>query len=814
MSLTSRISPRIWSVVPILACAFLVWVSVKRIERVEYVSQLAGRAEAVDAVDPKSLTGYAHGQRELIVPERNERSFDLIAQTQQMFARDEWRVRRVEYDNAPFGREVNATSPARWWLGLVATIDHAFSGRPIGLSVELAALFSNPILHGLLLVGATIFVAWRFGIFAAALLSVGLVALFPLAGGFLPGVPDDHALARSVGFFSVLILIAGIGDDLRRNRWFAVAGILGGLGLWTDVSTQVPIIGGILFGGLIAAWITRKYRNGESRELELAASWRVWAVSGATTTLVAYLVEYAPGHLGSWNLEWIHPLYGLAWLGGGLLLAQLTTWISGEKKSGRARGIGVVILGGLAIASVPLALKLTSSPGFLMLDLSAVRLSDQPGGVVATSFWAWLTRDGFNAKICATVLPLLMLGPAGWMMMRRSTTPYCRTSLAIALGHVVLALGFASQRLSWWSGCDGALLVLMVAVFARNGASATKSTRWLSAAVITLCAIPGIVQLLPQKSADATMKLTRMEAEELVERHLAHWLAKRAGDDAATIFAPPHQSTTLAFYGGLRGLGTFAAENRAGFGVTLNITGANTMDEARAVIDARGVRYLVIPSWDSFFEDFARLYLVKQLSNRTSVLIQELRHGNIPLWLRPVAYQLPEISGFEEQSVLVFEVVEQQSPVVATSRLAEFLVETGKLAQAAVAGETLRRFPADIGALAARAQVTSALGDTTGTTQILDTVQARLGSGADRILPWDRRVSLAVVLAQGDRLELARAQVRRCIGEIDAKKIRALSPGALYRLLVLTHALTVEIADPKLRELAVALLPADLRNRL
>ena len=815
MTLFPRIASRLWIIFPLIACGFLVWASVKRVERVEYVSQLAGRAEAVDAIDPKSPTGYAHGQRELIVPERNENSFNLIAQTQQMFAHGEWRVRHVEYDNAPLGRDVNATSPARWWLGLVAAIDHAISSRPIGRSVECAALYANPILHGLLLIGAAVFVAWRFGVFAAALLSVGLVALFPLAAGFLPGVPDNHALARGFGFFSILVLIAGIGGEAQRNRWFALAGVAGGLGLWIDVPTQVPIITGILFGGLIAACMSR--RKSASRDIDLAASWQVWATSGATTIFLAYLIEYAPGHLGAWNLETIHPVYGLAWLGGGVVLARITTWsergVRG-KNSWRLGDICVVLLSAVAIASVPVAMKLTNSPGFLILDLPAVRLTDQPGGVVAVSFWAWLTRDGLNAKIWATFLPLTILVLAGWMMIQRSTKSDSRTSLAIALGPVLIALGFACQRLSWWSMCDGALLVLMVAVLAGHRATVPKSTRWLWAGVAVLFTIPGVIQLLPQKSADATMKLTRMETEELVERHLAHWLAKRAGDEGAIVFAPPHQSTTLGFYGGLRGLGTFAFENRTGFGLTLNITGANTIDEARAVIDARGVRYLVVPSWDPFFEEFARLYLVKQFSNRTSVLIQELRRGNVPPWLKPLAYQIPEISGFEEQSVLVFEVVDQQSPAVATSRLAEYLVEMGKLAQASAVGEALRRFPADLSALAARAQVMSASGDAAGTGQIWDALQARLANGADRVLPWDRRVSLAIVLAQADRIELASAQVRRCIAEIDANKVRALSPGSLYRLLVLSHALSIEIADPKLRELALQLLPADLRSRL
>ena len=163
---------------------------------------------------------------------------------------------------------------------------------------------------------------------------------------------------------------------------------------------------------------------------------------------------------------------------------------------------------------------------------------------------------------------------------------------------------------------------------------------------------------------------------------------------------------------------------------------------------------------------------------------------------------------------MVFEVVDDQSPAVATSRLAEYLVETGRLDQAAAVGEELRRFPGDIGALAARAQVQGARGDAAGLAQTVDLVRSRLANGADRFLPWDRRVSLAIVLAQGAQIEPAREQLRRCLTELDEKRLRFLTAGSLYNLQVLSRALELPLADPRLRKLAAELLPAELSGRL
>src|SRR5438552_18596683 len=117
MSFSFRQYFRLWLLVPLCALGFLVWMDGTRVERIRHLTNLAGE---IPAIDPASPTGYAGGVRQLIVPEHNNESYQWIAQTQQMFARQEWRVRHVDYDNAPTGRDVESPSAYRWWLGLVA----------------------------------------------------------------------------------------------------------------------------------------------------------------------------------------------------------------------------------------------------------------------------------------------------------------------------------------------------------------------------------------------------------------------------------------------------------------------------------------------------------------------------------------------------------------------------------------------------------------------------------------------------------------------------------------------------------------------
>jgi hypothetical protein len=790
-------------IVPLCACGYLVWSTHVRVQRIDYVSGLAGRSAQADAADPRSATGYADGQREQVVPERIEDSFHWIAQTQQMLARGELRVRHVDYENPPSGHGVTRASPYRWWLGVVAWMDHAASGRPIGLSVERAALYADPLLQIILVLGASAFAAWRFGGCVAALLSVGLMGTFPFASAFLPGMPSQTGLATACALAGLLAVLSGVSSGKGARPWFILAGIVTGVSVWISVPIGVPVILGTCAGALLAARVP----NGE------ILPWRTWSLTGGWTVLAAYLLEYFPDHMASWNVSVVHPLYGLAWFGAGELVVRLASLLRGERKAWSLRDTFQTLFAACFVATVPFVMWKTGSPGFFARDLEWARLAGLANSPVAANAWAWLSKDGLGLAAWATLAPLIVLAAAAWLLFRSATKPHVRASIGVAIGPTAVALAFALRQLSWWAVFDAATLGVFVAA-AGDWKSAGSGARWLLAAAVLAIAVPGVARMLPEAYAGSATVLTPAESEQLVERHMAHWLVQRTGEPGIVVFAPPNETTTLCFFGGLRGIGSFAPDNSVGFGNTLAIAGARTMEEAQDDLHARGVRYIVIPSWDPFFDEFAQRYLVKELAGRTSFLIGELRHWNLPPWLQAVPYQMPVGGGFEGQSVLVFEVVDPQAPAAAAGRLAEYLVETGDLSAANAVAGRLKRFPADVGALAAEAQVEGAMGDAEATAQTVATLVSRLSGGGDRYLPWDRRVSLAVVLARAQRFDVAREQVRRCVADVNEARLRSLSTGSLYDLLVMAHSFGMEIADPGLRSLALELLPGDLRSRI
>jgi hypothetical protein len=792
-------------VAALVACALVIVPARSRIGHVEEVSRLASPGPA--APDAGSPTGYAGGGRLLILPGRGEASFHWIMETQQMLAGGGARVRSTPAENAPDGREVTTPSPYRWWLGGLARLDHAVSGRPLGLCAERAALDADTILLvAAILIGSAL-AAWRLGALPACVVAVGLATAYPFAAGFAPGMPDPRGLSSLCAFGSVALVLLGISPGRRGSApWFAASGVLGGLGTWLSVQTQFPVTAGIAAGGALAVWLGRQ---GPGRD-ELP--WRSWAGAGAVSVLAAYAAEYFPGEMGTLRLGAVHPVYGVAWIGLGELARQ--AGLAPERARVRRERVLLALGAGAALA-LPAAMASVRAWGFLGKDLVWARLGGLPEAPAAASTWAWIARDGASPEVIGTLAVLVVVLPAAWLLLSGRAYGPSGTRLAVAIGPVVAALGFAVRELSWWPVADAAALALLLALAADADWTA-KGVRgsWIVSAATVVLAAAGLPRLLPSGPQGPQAALSPAESEELVDRHLAQWLARRSGTPGLVVYAPPGQTTLLEYYGGLRGIGTFAPENRAGFSAALSIAGARDLGDLEAQVDSRGIRYLVVPSWDPFFRDFARLYLAPEQAGRQSLFAGDLPRLELPAWLRPVPYQLPVGGGYEGQSALVLEVVDPQPPAVLEGRIDEFLVETGDTARARAREERLRRFPGDVGALAAMAQVESAAGDGDALRGTLESLQSRLSAGGDRYLAWDRRVSLAIVLARAERVEACRAQVGRCLEGVSEERLRTLTAGSLYGLLVLSRTFGLEIRDPSLRALALDLLPEDVRSRL
>lgn len=766
-----------------------------RIRHIQRVTELPEWSVDAPKPDPASPTGYAGGWRRLILPEHNHRSFLWIAQTQQMLAEGRVRVRHIGFENAPLGRESNLPSPYAWWLAALASTDRLLTGEPAGRAVERAVLYADPLLQLLIVAGAAGLTLRWLGPVAAGVLVLGAAAWFPLAGNFLPGAPDSEGLLLGTNLLAGLALLAGLraGTPAVADRRFVLAGAAGGFGLWLDAPVQMAVVAGLLAGGLGVRFLgkTGPWRTPVS-------AWRKWGLAGALVAAAGYLVEYAPGDMRL-RLEANHPLYVLAWLGTGEFLAGLTAGVAAGWKERLAR-----LLPLLAVAALPV--------GFLTGDsLLPWQLRPDPGRISvlhnlgAEHLFGWMARDGLSLPLVAALLPLPVAAVAAGLAWRRGE----RERVVFLGGPCLVLLGLAAWQPCWWSLLQTAVLVWLLAGVAGGPAG------WWAAGL--LAAIPGLAVLFQPRGEAAAARLTESELVGVIGRDLAHALSRQRADGRLLVLAPPELTTALHHYAGIRGLGTLAWENRAGLSAAVRIASATSPEEALHLVGQRGVTHLVMPSWDRFLEEYAGF----GRSGRSGAAVAQnsfvaaIQRWEQPGWLWPRAYTIAPVAGFEGQRIEVFEVGDEQDAAGAMSRLAEYFVETGRLELAAAARRELKRYPAHPGALAAAAKVDAAHRDgaafATTMAQLMPLIEA---GGTRRGLPWDRRVSLAVVLATARKDAEAAEQLERCVRDANEERLRTLSPQALFQLLTLMKRSGLEFSDAALGDLARSLLPPEARGRL
>ncbi len=809
MNRFSRLCAHAWLVTLLGAIALLCRIAADNLAQADRLSNLAdGDAIAVDAASP---TGYVGGLRKLVLPEMRHETFEAIAQTQQMLATGDWRLRHIDSDNAPVGRTNFAPSPFRWWLAGVAWADSRLNDRPLGQSVERAAILAGPALQILLMVGATLFAVRFLGPLTAGVVPLALAFLFPLAGNSLSPLAGERVLTQAVLLGAVLPLAAALAAPRTAGvvrALFLVAGVCGGLALWLDVGPTVPLLTGVVLGGLWAGWRQRR-TAAETDTFHVAAlPWRTWAWAGAVTSLLAYLVEYAPAHLGGLRLDRNHPLYALAWVGGAELLVRGLAWVTAGRRQHGARDW--VALGAAAVA------VLAPVVGALLADGNGLfgsvgrnhRLALWPGTGAAKEVLAWLL-DAPAWQLFAVLLPLVVLVPAGWATFARRSDRL-GDAVALVAGPVLVLFVVSCWQLALWAALDVALLALF-AVLTVEAARRSSGVIAVWAAVAVLALAPAAWKLSSGRGAEAGAAVSDLEFEALLHRDLAQWLVGRAPEGGVIALAPPAMTSALYFYGGIRGFGTPDPASTDGMAAAVRICGSTSSDEGEALSRKRGITHVLMPSWDPMLEEYARV----GSSRSDKTLVAQLKNWLPPRWLRPVPYVLPQGEAAGARSLAVFEVTEVQDQAVALARMAEYFVEIGRLEEAGMVALALgQAFADDPNSLIARGVVAGARREGAELTRVVGELKPLLERDEDADLPWDRRVVLAILLAQTRQAELAKPRIAGCLATLDEARLRQLSTMTLFRLQMIAKAYGLPIEDEALRGLALKLLPAEMRARL
>ncbi len=751
-----------WLLVPLASVAWCVLLNQSRLDRLAELEAQVPLSALPASPDPLALPVPAVGTQ--LTLGAHPESQEWILQTTLAQKTGTWRLREVDYDNAPRGRITHRAAPYRWWLQGTATL----LGSP-----EAAARWADPLLQIVTLLAGAGLVAWRWGRWAGAMTAVLLALLYPWAGDFAAANPSELSLVLAWSAAGGLLLLLGLqASTTRPTTWFAASGAAAGIAVWISPGLGVPWVLATAVGAALAGGLGRPGQSG---------AWRIWGFAGALAVLLGWVIEYVPAAINWQELRAVHPLYALAWCGLGDLLHRL--W---HRRWGKVAWIPAAI----AVLALPLALFGWDQSGFLAATSLMSQLTRQSGALEANNLAHAWSLPGGPARVLASLLHLFVLVPAALRLRReRGACP----SLWIAVGLTLVLIAWACVRVQWWAWVNVGAFMVWLALLDPTRLDAKVRRTWTIGTAIVL--LPGLMGLLPT-SADATGNRA------LAERDLARFLARRSGSEPTVVLAPPQTTMALIYHGGLRGLGTPFWENLDGFRVSSRLAGTNSQDEALALVEQRQLTTIVMPSWDPFLDEYARL----GATDLDASLVALLQNWLPPRWLRPVPYELPAAAGMEGEAVMVFEVVDVQDDPTALSRLAEYFIAMGDLRRAVAVAQALQNsFSTDPGGLVAQAQVAVAINKPALYRQTMERLLPLLQEGRDRVLLWDQRVSLTLMLAQGGLEELLTEQLQRTVRNVDERDLRHLSAAKLREWLQLLDQQGLALPDAGLAALAPVL---------
>lgn len=796
--------PHLWWGLLIFAL-LLHWIETeRRIDRVVAVSSIPTWSVSEPREDALSPTGWEKGQRNLIVAGHHNSSFSWITEAQIVAESGLWRLREIDYDSYPEGREIFRTSLYRWWLVSVGWIRSVFTGEPLGLAIELGTLYADPLLFGVLIISGGLYCVRTLGPLASLGFAVGCLWLFPLSSNFQPGAPDPHSLAWVLAVGSVLPIVSVVSKSKLGERGcihIMIAGGLGGLGFWNTAETQLSLLLAVAIGGLM--W--ELGAGGES-----GVKWRCWSISGSVVVLGASLFEFSPNYF-FWSLDAVNPLHALIWLGLGELLHAVSVWRLGGIKVLGIKGVVLASLGLVAVLAWPIFGYVSESGSLLASDFYAREIANDPAGGLGANFGVWLGKAGGAAKVSVLFSCLLLIFPlVNWISGKTEPGRRGVNLFLVGAGSLLVLLSFVQIR--WFNLYDALALVLLAVVF-REGHGNDLISRLKQFGPALLVA-PGLLVGIPRSVGAAEgIELTAMEKQALIERDYGYWLRHYNNSDELVLFSTPMFAATSAYYGGFKSVVSGEGNNTKGFETAVRLAAADSLQEVSILLEALKVTHVAIPLWDPMVEHMARIGVGAVGEMPPNVFFLSLRDWDVPYFLKALNYPIPTDATFKGYALPSFSVQAELAPDIALSNLADLFVERGQQREMMGIREVLKEYPRSIYALSSIANIEQALGDPNSKESLAEVIPY-LSRRAARRLPLDRRITLAVVLYKGKERDLARNQVEAAMGLVGEESLRRLSPNAVASLMALSGSLGIEFPDSQLRDEALSLVPVGLREQL
>ena len=613
-----------------------------------------------------------------------------IRHAQNMVKEGHWRLNHTDFDNAPYGRDVHWHSGFAWWLITLGWLNQVFSGEPLDQAIAGSAIWANTILLACCLILLPILAYRRFGLIGSISLALGMLACREFYEHFIPAYPDHHGVISITALCSVLfLLMAGAGwirekkgetvpglftvSEKNARFWVILAAFFSAAALWASAVSQVLLLIGLGLGILGSAWFFAK--NSQTDNLRYYPKlWALWGRFGAGFSLFFYVLEYFPDKMGM-QLLVNHPLHALAWLGGGELLAVLTSLISESRRPSKKERYW---LGG----SIFLLLLY---PAFMLFGNQA---------------W-WSLRDPFMIALHKSILefrpilPRLMDGSIsvwGWvwsnliflvpgivLLFMRRIPMVNRAIILFSLVPALLFTALSFYQTRWSMHCGSVFITLLVIVvsvlFNHISQSGGKGRRnaWIVLSILFVVLAISPIRVLKKAEDLASPKKRLMlslgEGRDLLCREIGLKIRQLSKGKDVIILSNPNTTLRACYFGHHRGLGTLYWENLDGLKATAAIFSATNETEAKRLINERDITYIVFTQAPNAMFSYIDTYFdLHNLDNPRANLKESFAYKlfyrrEIPIWLHRVHFPKNVLTKLLKAEVMILEVTNRENLV-------------------------------------------------------------------------------------------------------------------------------------------------------
>ena len=608
----------------------------------------------------------------------------------------EWRVRHTDFDNAPQGREVHWNSAFAWYLRGLGEIYRAVTGDSLRNSIFRMSIWANPILLVLALGIFSTLSARRFGPLCGSVIAIGMVAVPTFYEGFMPAYPDHHGLIA----FALLGMLFGIawagagwvqnegGNDfapphtLRQARHGMIfSAICGAAGLWISAFSAAVVLGAIGVSAIIATLLWGRMSRAKAGGEFHPELWKYWALGGAAGSLAFFLFEYFPFNMGI-RMEVNHPLYAIAWLGGGWSLAVISGWLCQLGNKNQPFPWRGLILPVVACAILPIVVLLGGNEVYSAKDPFMIRLYTNIAELLPLMMRVRMGGLTWGAAI--GWFPVFLLAAVALQMSRTvgRGTKAVLIFLAIPI-LLITALQFYQVR---WGMLAGPLYIALAGIVVPQIWRLVPRELLSRFVVAAMLLSFGYILVAPtfkntftvawaQFRSGDKVSITAGQGLALLHRQMARAILDDAAGAPVVLLSSPNSSCLLSAMAGFRTVGTLYWENVEGLKAAAAGLNAQSDEEALAFMKKHGITHVSMMTWENFIGPFFGILYPKPVPGKSyenSFGKRALFDKVIPPWARPLAFPPNDLSKGMQQTVLMLRVAPDQSLNEAKFHLARF----------------------------------------------------------------------------------------------------------------------------------------------